>query len=48
MHRSYWVALAQVTDMVRRDNRTVLRLTGDHEVPVSRTYLNTVKAALSN
>ena len=48
VHRSYWVALAQVTDMVRRDNRTVLRLTGDHEVPVSRTYLKAVKAALSN
>ena len=48
VHRSYWVALDQVTDMVRRDNRTVLRLTGDHEVPVSRTYLKAVKAALSN
>ena len=48
VHRSYWVALSQVTGMVRRDNRTVLRLTGDHEVPVSRTYLNIVKAALSN
>ena len=48
VHRSYWVALSQVTGMVRRDNRMVLRLTGDHEVPVSRTYLNMVKAALSN
>ena len=48
VHRSYWVALSQVTGMVKRDNRTVLRLRGDHEVPVSRTYLNIVKAALSN
>ena len=42
VHRSYWVAHDQVSAVVRRNNRTVLRLTGDHEVPVSRTYASSV------
>ena len=48
VHRSYWVAHRQVMEVVRRDNRTLLRLTGDHEVPVSRSYVPAVQAALSN
>ena len=45
VHRSYWVARAHVTAVVRRKDRTILRLTGDHEVPVSRGYLAAVRAA---
>jgi len=46
VHRSYWVALRHVTGALRRDERTVLRVTGDHEVPVSRTYIAAVRAAV--
>ena len=48
VHRSYWVAHRHVIGVVRRDNRMMLRLTGDHAVPVSRTYLPAVNAALSS
>ncbi len=48
VHRSYWVAHRQVAELVRRDNHTLLRLKGDHEVPVSRTYLQAVRAAVAN
>ena len=47
VHRSYWVALRHVTGALRRDERTVLRVTGDREVPVSRTYLAAVRAAIA-
>ena len=46
VHRSYWVAHRHVTDVVQRDAQTLLGLTGGHEVTVSRTYLQTVRAAL--
>ena len=39
VHRSYWVARRHVEGAARRDGRTTLRLTGGHEVPVSRTYM---------
>ena len=42
-HRSYWVAHRHVRYFVRRDRRTLLHLTGDYEVPVSRTYLPEVR-----
>ena len=42
-HRSYWVAHRHVRYFVRRDRRTLLHLTGDFEVPVSRTYLPEVR-----
>ena len=43
-HRSYWVAYAHIRCLVRRDRRFVLRLdAGDHEIPVSRTFLADVK-----
>jgi len=48
VHRSYWVAHEQVLEVVKRDNRTLLRLTGDHEVPVSRTYVAAVQARFAN
>ena len=46
VHRSYWVAHRHVTDVVKRDTHTVLILTDGREIPVSRTYLQSVRAAL--
>ena len=46
VHRSYWVAHRHVTDVVKRDTHTVLILTGGREIPVSRTYLQSVRATL--
>ena len=46
VHRSYWVATAHVLRPDRRNHRTVLLLTGHHEVPVSRSYVRAVRAAL--
>ena len=43
VHRSYWVAHRHITGIFRRDERTLVRVTGGHEVPVSRTYLTTVR-----
>ena len=43
VHRSYWVAYHHVRYVVRRDRRTLLHLTGDNEVPVSRTFLPEVR-----
>jgi DNA-binding LytR/AlgR family response regulator len=34
--------------LVRKEARTYLHLTGGHEIPVSRTYLSAVRAALSD
>ena len=45
VHRSYWVARRHVAGAARSHGRTTLRLTGGHEVPVSRTYMATVRAA---
>ena len=45
VHRSYWVARHHVAGTERRNGRTTLRLTGGHEVPVSRTYMAAVRAA---
>ena len=47
VHRSYWVAHRHVIAAVRRDNRTLLRLAGGHRVPVSRSHLHAVRAALA-
>lgn len=46
VHRSYWVAHRHITGVFRRDERTLVRVTGGHEVPVSRTYLTTVRALI--
>ena len=46
VHRSYWVATSHVTRSVRSGKRTILRLTGDHKVPVSVTHRPAVRAAL--
>ena len=46
VHRSYWAAHAHMLALVRRDGRAMLQLTGGHQVPVSRTYLPSVRAAV--
>ena len=46
VHRSHWVAFRHVKQAVRRDGRTLLRLSGDHEVRVGRNYLPEVRAAI--
>ncbi len=46
VHRSYWVASRHVEGLVRRDDRTVVRVTGGHEIPVSRTFLAGVREHL--
>ena len=46
VHRSYWVATSHVTRSMRSGKRTLLRLTGDHKVPVSVTHMPAVRAAL--
>lgn len=46
IHRSYWVACSHVKGWERRNQRPLLRLTGGETVPVSRTYLPEVRAAL--
>lgn len=46
VHRSYWAAHCHMIATVRRDKRTMLRLTGGHEVPVSRSCLPAVRDAL--
>ncbi len=46
VHRSYWVASPHVEGRTKRNQRTLLRLTGGHTVPVSRTYLSDVRAAV--
>ena len=48
VHRSYWVALRHVTGVVQRDGRMALRMTGSHEIPVSRTHLAATRSAISS
>ena len=46
VHRSHWVAHRHMLATVRRDGRTMLRVTGGRSVPISRPYLPAVRAAL--
>ena len=46
VHRSYWVAFRHVRGAARRDGRTVLLLSTNHEVRVGRNYLPDVRAAV--
>ena len=46
VHRSYWVAHRHIIGILRRDERTLVRVTGPHEIPVSRTHLAAVRAAV--
>lgn len=45
IHRSHWVALAQVARVQREGARAVLTLKDGRELPASRTYLPDVKQA---
>ncbi len=45
-HRSYWVALDHMQELTKRDRKLLLRLSGDHEAPVSARYLPAVRTAL--
>ena len=46
VHRSYWVSHGHLKGLVLRGRRRFLRLTRCHAVPVSRTHLAAVEAAL--
>ncbi|MEM8616875.1 MAG: LytTR family DNA-binding domain-containing protein [Pseudomonadota bacterium] len=45
VHRSWWIAREGLVEEVRRDGRSLLRLPSGTEVPVSRSYRKTAKAA---
>ena len=46
VHRSYWAAHRHMLATVRREGRTMLRLSGGAHVPISRPYLPAVRAVL--
>ena len=46
VHRSYWAAYRHITAISRREERTLVCVTGDRELPVSRTYLTGVRALI--
>ena len=46
-HRSYWVALDHMQELIKRDRKLLLLLSGNHEAPVSARYLPAVRAALN-
>ncbi|MCY4374023.1 MAG: LytTR family DNA-binding domain-containing protein [Spirochaetaceae bacterium] len=48
VHRSYWVARRYMKRVMPKDGRTFLRLTTGQDIPVSRTYLHAVRAALGD
>lgn len=48
VHRSHWVAYRHIVASVRRDGRVLVRVTGPHEIPVSRSYIQKVRAAISS
>lgn len=48
VHRSHWVANAQMKDLRKSGNRWFLDLHNGGELPVSKTYLDEVQAALQS
>ena len=46
IHRSYWAAYQHMTGLRRRDRRTLLCLSGGHELPISRSLLAAVRSAI--
>ena len=46
VHRSYWAAHRHVVGIVRRRDRALLRVTGDHLLPVSRSRLAAVQETM--
>ena len=47
VHRSYWVSRRHIQELVKRDRQVLLRLTRNHEVPVSSRYREVVRAILT-
>ena len=47
VHRSSWVAHRHITGVVQRDDKTLVRVTGGDEIPVSRTYRAAVNRAVA-
>lgn len=45
IHRSHWVATGAVAATLRRDGRLLLKMKDGTELPVSRSYLDQVRAA---
>lgn len=45
IHRSHWVAIGQVAESVRLGGRLMLKMKNGAMLPVSRTYLEEVRAA---
>ena len=46
VHRSHWVAHRHVDGMLRRGHRTLLQVTGEREIPVSRSRVAEVRQAM--
>ena len=46
VHRSHWVAYRHIVGSVRRDGRMFVRVTGSHEIPVSRSYMQKVRSVI--
>lgn len=45
IHRSHWVALDQIDEVISRDGRVQCQMIGGLNLPVSRSYRSTLKAA---
>ena len=46
VHRSWWVARDHIIEMIRKNSRYLLKLSNGEEIPVGRTFINEVRAAL--
>ena len=48
VHRSYWVAVHHMRELTKRDRKLMLRLSGDHLVPISARHRAAVQAELQS
>ena len=48
VHRSYWVAFHHMRELTKRDRKLMLRLSGDHLVPISARHRVAVQAVLQS
>ena len=48
VHRSYWVAFDHMRGLTKRDRKLMLRLSGDHLVPISARHRVAVQTALQS
>ena len=48
VHRSYWVAVHHMRELTKRDRKLMLRLSGDHLVPISARHRAAVQAVLQS